>query len=133
MYETVPRATMVAREWKPPLLRNRSLQLFEPKGEQHGVLKWNCSLLIKSELQLYSQRLASCQVGNHVVVSDGSKMLIPMNILDTCLHKVVTSHLLLRVSSENIYRLKSTTCSSVMVCYIFPEVRYTPQGPYLQS
>ena len=67
------------------------------------------------------------------MVSDGSKMLIPMNILDTCLHKVVTSHPLLRVSSENIYRLKSTTCSSVMVCYIFPEVRYTPQGPYLQS
>ena len=29
------------------------------------------------------------------MVSDGSKMLIPMNILDTCLHKVVTSHLLL--------------------------------------
>ena len=100
MYETVPRATMIAREWKPPLLRNGSLQLFEPKGEQHGVLKWNCSLLIKSELQLYSQRLASCQVGNHVVVSDGSMMLIPMNILDTCLHKVVTSHLLVRVSSE---------------------------------
>ena len=133
MYETVPRATMIARERKPPLLRNGSLQLFEPKGEQHVVLKWNCSLLIKSELQLYSQRLASCQVGNHVVVSDGSKMLIPMNILDTCLHKVVTSHLLLPVSSANIYRLKSTTCSSVMVCYIFPEVRYTPQGPYLQS
>ena len=113
--------------------RLASLQLFEPKGEQHGVLKWNCSLLIESELQRHSQRLASCQVGNHVVVSDGSKMLIPMNILDTCLHKVVTSHLLVRVSSENIYRLKSTTCSSVMVCYIFPEVRYTPQGPYLQS
>ena len=34
------------------------------------------------------------------MVSDGSKMLIPMNILDTCLHKVVTSHLLVRVSSE---------------------------------
>ena len=113
--------------------RLASLQLFEPKGEQHGVLKWNCSLLIKSELQLYSQRLASCQVGNHVVVSDGSKMLIPMNILDTCLRKVVTSHLLLPVSSANIYRLKSTTCSSVMVCYILAEVRYTPQGPYLQS
>ena len=100
MYETMPRATMVAREWKPPLLRNRSLQLFEPKGKQHVVLKLNCYLLIKSELQLYSQRLASCKVVNHVVVSDGSKMLIPMNILDTCLHKVITSHLLVRVSSE---------------------------------
>ena len=91
MYETVPRATMVAREWKPPLLRNRSLHIFEPKGEQHVVLKWNCSLLIKSKLPLYSQPLASCQVGNHVVVADGSKMLILMNILDTCMHKVVTA------------------------------------------
>ena len=112
--------------------RLASLQLFEPKGEQHGVLKWNCSLLINNELQLYSQRLASCQVGNHVVVSDGSKMLILMNILDTCMHKVVTATRSSGIIGKYLQTEKHDLPFS-SVCYIFPEVRYTPQGPYLQS